>query len=186
MSHVLTRRMTVEEFLARPEGDAKVELVDGRVEQHMPPRWDHGMDQLTLGASLRGHLRRADPRGVVTVEAELPTGPHSVRRADVMYFGPDSLDYLDRATGRITGPPDLVIEIVSPGATGRDYVDKLDEYARTGIPHYWIVDRERHTVETYELEGDAYRLVARFGRGEALTSPLLPGFSLPLAELFVE
>ena len=48
------------------------------------------------------------------------------------------------------------------------------------------MDRERHAVETYRLDGDRYQLAARFGRGETLTSPLLPGFELPLEELFVD
>jgi Uma2 family endonuclease len=51
----------------------------------------------------------------------------------------------------------LVVEIVSPSSKATDTKVKLDEYARAGIPRYWVVDRDAaETVTMHELSGDAY------------------------------
>lgn len=42
--------------------------------------------------------------------------------------------------GRVNGPPDLVIEILSPSNSRRDRIDKLNLYAEYGVAEYWIVD----------------------------------------------
>ena len=186
MSHVLTRPITADEFLARGEDDERLELVNGRLERRMAPYVDHSHDQGLLVTELGLYARGRQRDALVLPELDIVISEDTVRVADVAYYAPKDRDRAPLLPRRPVGPPTLVIERVSASDEERDYESKLRDYARAGIPHYWIVDRERHTVETYELEGDAYRLVARFGRGEALTSPLLPGFSLPLAELFVE
>jgi Uma2 family endonuclease len=57
----------------------------------------------------------------------------------------------------------LVVEIVSPGSRGTDHVMKLDEYAKAGIEHYWIVDPDAPADDrflAYRLDGEIYRRVA--------------------------
>ena len=49
----------------------------------------------------------------------------------------------------------LVVEIVSPGSAATDQVIKLREYARVGIPRYWLIDRDvAQTVTLHELGAD--------------------------------
>ena len=43
---------------------------------------------------------------------------------------------------KLSGPPDLVVEILSPGTAARDLGLKLEQYEIAGIPEYWIVDPE--------------------------------------------
>ena len=186
MAETLTQRMSVEEFLRLPETDEKLELVNGALERLMPPSYDHSRDQVRLGSRLLRYCEERQPRAEVLTELDVPTIEFSARRPDISYYSPEHRDRVERPGGRLLGPPTLCIECVSPGEESRDYEDKLLEYARAGVEHYWIVDRERHSVETYRLDGDRYQLAARFGRGETLTSPLLPGFELPLEELFVD
>ncbi len=44
--------------------------------------------------------------------------------------------------GRVDGPPDLAIEIVSPESVERDYEKKRKQYQRARVPEYWIIDEE--------------------------------------------
>jgi Uma2 family endonuclease len=84
----------------------------------------------------------------------------------------------------VEGPPDLVVEILSPGSRRRDRVAKLNAYARRGVQHYWLVDPEARTLEALELEDGGYRLAVAVS-GEASFSPaLFPGLDIPLAELW--
>jgi len=78
---------------------------------------------------------------------------------------------------------DLAIEIVSQGLEDRerDLVTKRIEYARAGIREYWIVDPEQETV--LSLAGDTYSEDGLFGRGDVVTSSLLPELALPVTAI---
>ena len=80
-----------------------------------------------------------------------------------------------------------MIEILSPGPRNiaRDRDTKLKLYARRGADEYWIADWWQHRIEVYRRDGALLALAAALGTGDTLTSPLLPGFVLPLDRLFI-
>lgn len=82
---------------------------------------------------------------------------------------------------RHDGPPDLAVEVRSPGTWYHDIGRKRDEYLRTGTTELWLVDTPASTVLVYRAGLDDGR---ELGPGEQLTSPLLPGFALPIDDLF--
>ena len=61
----------------------------------------------------------------------------------------DSSKLTDRGC---TGAPDWIIEIVSPGNPGHDYIRKLNLYADAGVREYWIVDSRTEQIFVYCLE----------------------------------
>lgn len=79
---------------------------------------------------------------------------------------------------------DLVVEVISPDDPARDTVEKVADYAEAQIPEYWIVNPIDDTISVLTLDGDAYAIHGVFRRGEAATSKLLPGFSVPVAAVF--
>jgi Uma2 family endonuclease len=81
-------------------------------------------------------------------------------------------------------PPTVAIEFVSKGKRNRkrDYQEKLIEYEEIGIQEYWIIDRFERIMTVYQFSGGKVRKrVVR--ENEVYTTPLLPGFELPLAKL---
>jgi Uma2 family endonuclease len=87
----------------------------------------------------------------------------------------------------IHGAPDLVVEILSPGTRRTDETTKRRLYERAGVREYWIVDDEIEVVKVYRRQDDgSFAREAELSReaGHSLTTPLLRGFSLSLAELF--
>lgn len=59
----------------------------------------------------------------------------------------------DKLTDRgCTGAPDWIVEIISPGNPGHDYVKKLNLYLDAGVREYWIVDPQQRTVLVYFFE----------------------------------
>ena len=87
---------------------------------------------------------------------------------------------------RVTGAPDLVIEIVSPGSENsqRDRTIKRRLYGKHGVKEYWILDPETRTVEVYRPRGKYLALAATLtGRGR-ITTPLIPTFSAAIGEFF--
>ncbi|WP_445301235.1 MULTISPECIES: Uma2 family endonuclease [unclassified Microcoleus] len=77
-------------------------------------------------------------------------------------------------------PPQLVVEVVSPGRVGRDrdYISKRDQYAARGIPEYWIVDPQEQIVAVLRLESGQSLEVGVFQGEQGLVSPMFPQLSL--------
>lgn len=90
------------------------------------------------------------------------------------------------ADGKLHAAPGLAIEVLSPGATNarRDRETKLKLYAREGVEEYWIVDWLARAVEVYRRAGAGLVPATPLTDADTLTSPPLPGFALPVADLW--
>jgi Uma2 family endonuclease len=88
----------------------------------------------------------------------------------------------------IQGAPDLVVEVGSPGTRRRDELIKHQLYERFGVSEYWVVDPDIDVIKVYRLTDSRYTRVLELtlGANDVLTTPLLPGLELPLAEIFAE
>ena len=84
---------------------------------------------------------------------------------------------------RVEGPPDLVVEIIS-GTARRDRVEKLDLYARYGVPEYWIVDPDSQVIEFLVNEGG--RFVVQSPANDRYRSPRLPEVEIELSAFWRE
>ena len=76
---------------------------------------------------------------------------------------------------------DLVVEVVSPDDRQRDHVTKRLEYAKAGIPEYWIVDPQSELILVLQLDEDRYVEHGRFGRGAVATSARYTGLAVDVA-----
>jgi Uma2 family endonuclease len=105
-----------------------------------------------------------------------------VRAADLVFISRER--YARRnPKGFLDVPPELVVEVLSPDDRYGDVMEKLREYLDLGVDLIWIVDPERRYVLAYRTLHD----VERFEEGDVLRDEeILPGFALPLAELFGE
>jgi len=123
--------------------------------------------------------------GFVTGEAgfyELSGG--TVRGPDVSFTSWERLPGRRRPTDPIPlAAPDLVVEVLSPSNTKREMALKREEYFGGGVCLVWEIDPRQRTVRVY-TSLEAFRDLAAT---DTLTGdPVLPGFSLPLADLFAE
>ena len=84
------------------------------------------------------------------------------------------------------GAPDLVAEIASPGTRRRDETIKRRLYERDGVTEYWVVDPDIDAIRVYRREGSAFARPVELTRenSDVLTTPLLPGLTLPLERIF--
>lgn len=86
----------------------------------------------------------------------------------------------------IEGPPDLVVEILSPGTRDRDRGYKLKMYARYQVREYWIVDPETRSAALYAF-GTQENVEPKFYTAtDVMTSAWFPGLAIPLAEVFAD
>ncbi|MDQ2731954.1 MAG: Uma2 family endonuclease [Armatimonadota bacterium] len=187
MPVVAIERLTFEDFFSLPEEDERYELVDGQRVPLASPRMAHGLVQGTLFQRINEYLGpdfTEIHNGYFGTELDFPTLPFHGRRGDLVYYAAGHVTEEDWDRGYPLRSPDLVIEVASPGAEARDYVEKRLEYAQIGVLHYWIFDGLRKTLDLLTLQGAEFVLDRRLGPGDTLTPALFPGLRIPLADLF--
>ena len=122
-------------------------------------------------------------------DVRLPLPPHKVK-GDVIntVVQPDIVVVCDPSRldehGCI-GPPDIVVEVLSPGNTRREMKDKLELYQSAGIPEYWVVDPDHEFVLVFTVDASGkYNGGVPFTEGSELVSVRLPGFSMDTGSIF--
>jgi Uma2 family endonuclease len=183
MAQTAIKRLTFAEF-QEMNLDGRYELVDGRLEELVPPRPFHSWTGGRIFSELDRYLEVHEPEGFWGVELDIPTIPFFGRRPDFAHYSMADAARIDLVANRVLGVPTLVVEVVSEEDEERDMVTKREEYARAGIRHYWIVDPQRRTVLTLVLQGTTYEVEGEFSGDAILTSALFPGLAIPLARLF--
>jgi Uma2 family endonuclease len=110
-----------------------------------------------------------------------------VRMPDVSFIRWDSVedtdDIEDPDGAFLEYPPDLAVEVLSPGNTAKEMATKLDEYAKAGVKLVWYVDPERKEVDVYP-KGNPKRKKTVGMSGVLDGGDVLPGFTLPVAKIF--
>jgi Uma2 family endonuclease len=172
----VTSSLSADEFLS---GDYPVgsELIDGVVFVN-DPGFRHQRLCLRLIRALADWADSGNGSGEVGYGGNWVLADRHVYKPDVWWIAtpPEG--------ARHDGPPDLAVEVRSPGTWHRDIGPKLRIYAEAGTRELWLVDTPARAVLVYRA--GAFDDAAELGPGDALASPLLPGFALPLDELFRE
>ncbi len=172
-----TRRMTYAEFLGWADEDTLAEWVAipgtdvGEVVMTSPASNKHQDISGFLESVARSFVETHN-LGVVRSAPFQMKLEHSGREPDLLFVAAEHLDRLKPTY--LDGPADLVVEIASPESAERDRGTKFYEYARGGVPEYWLIDPQAQWVEFHRLEGTHYRLAfgGREGRYESLMLPV--------------
>lgn len=180
-------KFTIADVEALPDrlDDTRYEVIDGELSVAHQPHWDHQFVSLTLGSALLVWSRRTK-LGVPNAAPGLIFSPQDDVAPDILWISYARLDQGLRPDGRLYAAPEVVAEILSPGATNerRDRDLKLKLYAREGVDEYWLIDWRIRTVEIYRRAGAMLEAVETLTGDHLLTSPLLPGFVVALPDLW--
>jgi Uma2 family endonuclease len=170
------------EELARLGDIGRSELVKGEIVSMSPTGYVHGGIEVEIAATLRVFVRQHQSGRVFSGEVGIYTGrdPDTVRAADVAFVSNERMSQV-KSQSYLDVAPELVVEVLSPDDRWSDLTDKLDEYFAIGVKVIWVVDPRRKQVYVYRSVTDVQRLAVE----ETLTGgEALPGFSVPVAELF--
>ena len=179
-------RLTVEEFLELPDtyDRRKMELDEGELYIMPRPRRVHHDGQQELEWHILTYLKGfAIPPALVFTDFLI-----ALSLEERVLYAPDlSIVLRGRESiigdRMIEGAPDIVVEILSSDRN-RDLVRKRQVYASAGIPEYWTFDYLNESATLLELRGGEYVERATLGPSDTLTTPLLPGLAIPLADIF--
>ena len=174
--------MTAEELERLPDNGTHYELVKGELVEMAPSGGEHGGLAVVIVVPLSNHVL-SHQLGRVMVETgyKLARNPDVVRSPDVSFLRQERIPASGLPRGYIDGPPDLAVEIVSPGDTAEDIEAKVQDYLTYGTRLVWVMQPRTRTVTVYHPDGRA-----RVLRGEdALDGEeVVPSFTLALTELW--
>ena len=174
-------RLTLDEFLELPAMEQRCELIDGVLRIAAFPIPDHQFLATVLASRLTQQITEVGHGIALTATGIILTGDTAVG-PDITVIQADRADIIGARA--INGAPDIVVEVLSSNRRA-DLVRKRELYQAAGIPEYWILDGHANTLTVLALGPDGiYRERAILTAVDALTTPLFPDFSLPLAQLF--
>jgi Uma2 family endonuclease len=180
MVQSLTQALTLAEFLALPESDTAYELIDGQAIPKMSPKFFHSNAQKNLLFLLdpwsqgRG---RVVPEWAVTLKRN---GKDWVPVPDLLYVSNDRLTAGWMADEACPVPPELVIEIISPGQTFGEMTEKATDYLAAGVSRVWVLDSQAKSVTVFLPEA----LPKTYRGNTAIADVLLPDLQLTPQQIF--
>ncbi len=190
-------KLTFEQFLAKyPDEGGKFELVNGAIVKVEAIRAHKNVSRYLVKAFDR-ESERLGLNYVVDKDIVIRTvnsaGQEQGRIPDVSVVQESIWNSNVTAYGALREPIQLAVEVSSTNWDD-DYIDKLEEYERLGIPEYWIVDYlaiasrnylgnpKTPTVFVHQLLDGKYRVQA-FKGDEAIESPTFPELKLTVEQI---
>jgi Uma2 family endonuclease len=170
-----TRYFTFEDFCYLVREDQKADLIDGVVYMASPESTDANDLFLWLSTVIYGYVERKQLGYVFSSRVAFRLDERNGPEPDIAVVLSEHADRINR--GRVVGPPDLAVEIVSPESIERDYQKKRKQYQRAGVPEYWIIDEDEQRILLLRLDARRKYGEVRARRG-LYHSEILPGFYL--------
>ena len=194
MTVATDRRMTLKEFVTYDDGtNTRYELVDGVLVEMSLGTGKHGRaihrlaKRLEAAAENLGTDWLALP-GLVGIETDVPGKTDHVRIPDITMLPEAQWDTIADRPGSATifqnePAPIVVVEVLSPSTQSNDLKDKRTEYAKRGIPEYWIISPTSETIEVLRLIGERYIVTGSYQGNDTIASSTFPKLKLTVVQV---
>ena len=175
-------KKTVSDYEALPEG-SPYQLIEGELVMSPAPGFEHFGSSFNLVLRLADAVYRTGKGRVIYAPVDLYLDEENVYQPDIMVV-------LKCSKAKITskgvyGPPDVVVEILSPSTAYYDLRVKKKVYERAGVREYWIVDPMERSLEIYTNSEEGFKLTSRVVEKGKVFSKVLD-IDLDLEEVFKE
>ncbi|MEZ2249382.1 Uma2 family endonuclease [Microcoleus sp.] len=175
-------KLTLEDFLALPDGDVYYELVDGQAVPKMSPKFFHSSLQGALCLLIHGWCKgrgRVLPEWAVLLKRQ---GKDWAPVPDLTYISYERLPKSWRRNEACPAIPELVIEIISPDQTMKEFEEKAKDYLAAGVLRVWVVDPEAILIRSFFPDGSSQVYTDNM----PIVDELLPGLELTTRLIFEE
>ena len=176
------QRLTLAGYLAGEETNRRSELAWGVLREPPAPSWDHQRILGCLFRKLDEHVSRLGlgKVGVSPVDVILDADRHLVLQPDVVFVAAERCGII---RDRIWGPPDLVIEVLSPDSRRYDREQKRGWYQQYGVREEWLVDPASRVIDVCDLIDTPSEIRSHAG-AQIVRSRVLPRLRLRVSSVF--
>lgn len=179
-------RWTVRDLEVLPQSEGtRYELINGELFVTRSPHRRHQQISGKIFAALDEWSEATGLGEAILAPGIIPSDTDNVV-PDVVWISKRRLAVLEDEAGHLTGFPELIVEVLSPGESNirRDREAKLKLYSVQGVQEYWIADRFTRQLEIYRRQQGQLALVATLITTDEVTSPLLSDFTCPISYFF--
>lgn len=162
--------------------DQRYEIIDGELLLTPAPGTRHQRLVTKLGVRFEQFAAERGLGEVYFAPTDVVFAERQVVQPDILFIRAERIPDLVQELA-VHGAPDLVVEILSPTSLHRDRHRKRALYERVGIPEYWIVDPANRAIEVFPLGEGGYELTSFAAEKGQVTSGVLEGFALEVAEI---
>ena len=180
---VARQAMTADELFRLPDDNCRHALVRGELQRMTPAGFRHGAIAANLTAPVFQHVRKHRLGIVCGAETGfvLERNPDTVLAPDLAFVRRERIPASGVPATFWDGAPDLAVEVLSPGDSRRETAAKVSAWLSAGARVVWVADPRDASVAVHEPGRPARRL----GPTDVLDgAPLLPGFQLPVGDIF--
>ncbi len=173
---------TWELFSQLPNEGPRYEVIGGRLTVSPSPRPRHQEVAIMLATILTNWAKQNKAGRVFgPVDVILPSA-QQYWEPDLCFVAQNQRDIVGETN--IQGPPDLIVEILSPGTARKDWVDKRHAYEAGGVAHYWVVDPAGNSLTAFRLKNGKYELEGRYEDDFVFEPEGFPGLQVNLAQVW--
>ena len=147
-----TSKLTWDDYLAFPEDGRRHEIIDGEHYVTACPVLNHQRVSRHIQFQLYDQIERQGKGEVFNAPTAVQLSDYDIVEPDLLVVLADHEERLEET--RVSGPPDLVVEVLSPSTRRRDHELKMALYERAGVREYWIVDPAAQQLEKFRRQGD--------------------------------
>jgi Uma2 family endonuclease len=176
------KKLTLEEFLSLSEGDVNYEFVDGYAVPKVSPKFFHSTLQLTLGMLLRVWCKGKGRVGSEWAILLKRQGKDWAPVPDLTYVSYERLPKNWQYNEACPVSPELVIEILSPDQTMKEFEEKARDYFAAGVSRVWVVDPEAISIGVF-FSSEVSQV---YTDNAPIIDALLPGLELTVRQVFEE
>jgi Uma2 family endonuclease len=177
------KKLTYEDYLLIPEDGKRHEIIDGEHYVSAAPFVRHQTLIVRLTIRIGGFVEAHGLGSFLIAPTDVVLSPHDVVQPDLLFVSNERASIVEEKN--IQGAPDLAIEIHSGSSRRIDRGVKKQAYEQWGVLEYWMLDPERKEAEVWERTAEGLlRQRVLLSKKDVLTTPLLPGLEISLAEIF--
>jgi Uma2 family endonuclease len=173
---------TYDSYAALPDDEMRYEIIDGVLYMVPAPNDFHQEIVALIISYLIPYIKHSGRGRVLGAPIDVVLEPGTVVQPDVLVLLEER--GMKRKPAQTTRPPDLAIEVASPGTAHYDRHKKYAAYARAGVKEYWIVDPIKREIEAFLLEGDEYSSIGIFSGEQVIPSLIVPDLAIPVQRFF--
>jgi Uma2 family endonuclease len=174
---------TYQDYLNLPDDGRRYEIIEGVLYVTNAPDIDHQFAVIKIATKLENFVTEHQlgyvliaPFEVHLSETNRPVQPDVLFIKAERWPGPGAKFF--------EGPPDLIVEVLSPATSRVDRHVKFSAYEQAGVPEYWLVNPKTRSVEIFTLSGGEYAQLGEFTGDELIKSAILAGLTITTSTLF--
>jgi len=179
-------KLTYDDLATLSDESKRYEILDGDLAVTPSPTTRHQRVSGNLGSLLHAYVRERGFGWIYFAPTDVILDAHTVVVPDILFVSTARAEIVQPHA--IVGPPDLLVEILSPSTANRDKGVKAKLYARFGVENFWLVDPVECVLETFHAARgttrDAYVASGHYAGDTVVRTDPFPDLAIELAKIW--